>query len=137
MIVSEWESENGKKATEKKHTKNIYICTLSGVSRKHIKKLIGCKFIQNMRETRDRKLCGIKWNFIKVLCSSVVKFPQQTKHAKDRKFTYLTQNNSFYWCHKVWKSWQARSFFYPAIISSINNKVAATAATMYIVDATH
>ena len=44
-----YKSENGKKATQ--------IYTLSGVSRKHIKKLIGCKFIQNMRE-RERSETG-------------------------------------------------------------------------------
>jgi hypothetical protein len=35
----------------KRHTKNQHIHSLSGVSRKHIKKLIGCKFIRNMRGT--------------------------------------------------------------------------------------
>lgn len=50
--VCVYKSENGKKATQ--------IYTLSGVSRKHIKKLIGCKFIQNMREREARQ--EIMWN---------------------------------------------------------------------------
>lgn len=47
LCVQKWKWQKG----------NTKIYTLSGVSRKHIKKLIGCKFIQNMRE-RERSETG-------------------------------------------------------------------------------